>query len=197
MPSLLQSDAALKGPCDVIYSDTSPLPPSSGPPRNHSTPDVSKEQEDIKHNYDGFSTPSAGRRPQIGVDLRISLAITRRSCVCRASCIRKKPPKHIGDFQLLPAIRTWVVVGVLWGEGGVGKLSTQRCSGERRIRADRHSITGCDDSGSALAAEEQNAGWMRLSAALLLQSESSSLTDADGGTDNSAQLSRIQLWTLV
>lgn len=32
-------------------------------------------------------------------------------------------------------------------------------------------------------AEEQKAGWMQLSDALLLQSESSSLTDTDGGTD--------------
>lgn len=52
-----------------------------------------------------------------------------------------------------------------------------------RIQADRHSITQYNDSSSVLTAEEQKAGWMRLSDALLLQSESSSLTDTDGGTD--------------
>lgn len=112
MPSLLQSDAALKGPYDVIYSDTSPLPPSSSPPRNHSMPDVSKEQGDIKHNYDGFSTPLADHGPQIGVDLCISLTITRRSCVCQVRHASEK--KHIGDFQPLPALRAW---GGRRGEG--------------------------------------------------------------------------------
>lgn len=112
MPSLLQSDAALKGPYDVIYSDTSPLPPSSHPPRNHSTPDVSKEQGDIKHNYDGFSTPSADRGPRIGVDLCISLTITRRSCVCLVRHASEK--KHIGGFQPPPAL---CALGVGGGRG--------------------------------------------------------------------------------
>lgn len=95
MPSLLQSDAALKGPYDVIYSDTSPLLPSSSPPRNHSTPDVSKEQRDIKHNYDGFSTPSADRRPQAS-QLRGDPVFAGRHA---------SEKKHIGDFQPLPALR--------------------------------------------------------------------------------------------
>lgn len=41
-------------PSDLIYSHTSLVAPSSAQPCNHSAPNVSKEQRDIKRNYDGF-----------------------------------------------------------------------------------------------------------------------------------------------
>lgn len=73
---------------------------------------------------------------------------------------------------------------VLRAEGGQREMKYTGLQGAAdRIQADRHSITQYNDSSSVLTAEEQKAGWMRLSDALLLQSESSSLTDTDGGTD--------------
>lgn len=118
-----------------------------------------------------FSTPQVDSGPRTRVDLCISLTITQIFYVarCRAS------ENHIGNFRRTPALSA---------EGASGKLSTQGCRGKHRIQADGHSITYYNDSDSLLTRpRNKKTGRVHLSVALLLQSESSSLTDTDGGTD--------------
>lgn len=63
-------------PSDVIYSNTSLVSSSSTVQCRHSVPPVSKEQWDIKHNYNGFSLcewcPCSWIRVQLGISHKIT-----------------------------------------------------------------------------------------------------------------------------
>lgn len=86
----------------------------------------------------------------------------------------------------------------LSAEGASGKLSTQGCREKQRIQADRHSITYCNDSNSLLTRPRNKKldGCICLSLCCCDQKAHPSQTQTEGQTD-SAQLSGIQLWTLV
>lgn len=120
-------------------------------------------------------THQVDSRPRIAADLCVSLTISH---TFEVSCIKKKHKKkktnHEGKF---PAD-----VCALSGGGQRGIKYTGLRGRTQRIQGDRHSITDDNDSNSVLTAREQKA---RLSVALLPRSDSSSLTDTDGGTRSS------------
>lgn len=158
---------------DLIYSITSMVASSSTLQCHHSVLDVSTEQRDIKqitiHIQHLEWTQGLGFMQNS--TLAMQLTVTARSHALKKTY--RKFPAYAFAYS-----------------GEVGQLATEYTGlgiKTQRNHGDRHyycaSITDSSDSFSLLTAEEQKAGWMQLSDALLLQSESSSLTDTDGGTD--------------
>ena len=170
-------------PSDLIYSHTSLVAPSSAQPCNHSAPNVSKEQRDIKRNYDGFRRIKWTQG--LGL-LQISALAWQFHTHSRCPASKKNTKKKTNNEGKFPAD-----VCALSGGGQRGIKYTGLRGRTQRIQGDRHSITDDNDSNSVLTAREQKA---RLSVALLPRSDSSSLTDTDGGTRSSWAEFNCGLW---
>lgn len=133
---------------DLIYGTARLAASSSALQCHHSTLDVSKEQRMYNIKTPGVGSDS-GRRPHCNQPLKPR---------------NRKRSAYACAFS-----------------GEVGQLATEwdwdentQIYGDRRYSS--ASVTDSGDSFSPLTAEEQKAGWMQLSAALSLPSESSSLT---------------------